>query len=260
MELSERAAEITRRLDAHVDNVVFLDAVDSTHSLALRLIDQIDNEELTLRATVVVATAQRFGVGRGNRRWTSPPGGLYLSWISARVADEVIPQLPMLAAAAAHSALTAVGVGRAGIKWPNDILVGDRKLAGMLVHARRGETVRVTVGLGVNIQPVTDPIDDPIHPPTSLVEQGVEDLHGELAIEVAVNFVSDLTVSLGHQEPALRRWRDQLIHEAGDRITVRLSSGTVESGTFAGLTDEGFLRLEQETGERIITGGDVIES
>jgi len=260
MELNERAAEMIHRLGRDLDNLVILDAVDSTHSLALRLIDQIDNEELTLRSTVVLATSQRLGFGRGRRQWISPPGGLYLNWISSTESDEIIPQMPMLAAASAHAAVTAVGVKNARIKWPNDILVENRKLAGLLIHARRGEIARVTVGLGVNIHPVNQVLDDPIHQPTSLEELRVMVSGDSTRIDLAVEFVSTLAASLVNREPAIQRWRDELIHEAGDSISVRLSSGEVESGTFAGLTDEGFLRLKQGSEERTITGGDVVES
>jgi BirA family biotin operon repressor/biotin-[acetyl-CoA-carboxylase] ligase len=220
----------------------------------------MDNEELSLFSTVVLADRQMCGIGRGRRRWVSPPGGLYLNWMSGISDDEKIARMPMLSASAAHAALAALGVADAAIKWPNDILVDHQKLAGLLIHARRGDAGRVTVGFGVNIHPVIEAAEDPIHPPISLEELGVECSSHDIVVDLAVHFVAGLAASLEDQSPAMERWRRFLIHEEGDSISVRLSSGSVATGTFAGLTDEGFLRLTTDDGERIITGGDVVES
>ncbi len=236
------------------------EAVDSTHAAALRLMEQVDNEGLCLRTTVVVAFTQSRGVGRGARRWNSPPGGLYLNWLGPGVSDDVLLRLPMIAAAAAHSAIAAAGVTNGTIKWPNDILVTGHKLAGLLIHSRRGDSACVTVGLGVNLRPVTEPLEAPIHPPISLAEiVGDAEVEGRM-LEIAVRFVKDLNLWLADFGPALRLWRNRLIHREGDQIAVRLGNGEVVEGTFSGLTDEGYLRLRQIDGERVITGGDVLES
>ena len=62
----------------------------------------------------------------------------------------------MLAATAAHDAISALGVADPRIKWPNDILVGKKKIAGILVFARHGETTWVAVSLGVNLESAPD--------------------------------------------------------------------------------------------------------
>lgn len=236
------------------------EAVDSTHAAALRLIEQVDNEELCLRATVMVAVTQSHGVGRGSRRWSSAPGGLYLNWLGPLASTDVLPRLPMIAAAAAHSAITAAGVTDGTIKWPNDILVEGRKLAGLLIHSRRGDSACVTVGLGLNLRPVTEPLGEPIHPPISLAEIVGDDGLEERMLVAAVRFVKDLHLSLADSGPALERWRSRLIHREGDPITILLGNGERAAGFFAGLTDEGYLRLRQIDGERVITGGDIVES
>ena len=236
------------------------EAVDSTHAAALRLMAQVENEGLSLRSTVLVAVTQSRGVGRGAHRWNSPPGGLYLNWLGSAVSDDVILRLPMIAAAAAHSAVTSAGVTHATIKWPNDILVEGRKLAGLLIHARGGTSTCVTVGMGINLRPVTEPLETPVHPPVSLAEiVGDADIEGRV-LEIAVRFVKNLILSMADYGPALRLWHEQLVHREGDPMTVRLGNGDIEEGVFAGLTDEGHLRLRQTDGERVITGGDIIES
>lgn len=254
------AQRLASALEQVVDNVVLFDEVDSTHAMALRLIDQVEVEGLVLRPTVVLAGAQSRGTGRGGRRWLSPRGGLYLSWLSSGIGDEVANRLPMLAAAAACATLADAGATEARIKWPNDILVDDRKLAGILVHCRRGTANRVTVSLGVNIVPISETVEDASQPPVSLTELIGADAAAAALAGVAAGFVRGLVASIADPEPALERWRHWLVHRPGDRIAVRIASGAVESGRFAGLTEEGFLRLDQGSGERVISGGDVIES
>jgi BirA family biotin operon repressor/biotin-[acetyl-CoA-carboxylase] ligase len=260
VQLNAATEELARSLQPLVDNLVLFEAVDSTHAVALRLIDQVDVEGLALRPTVVIAEAQRRGVGRGDRRWLSPPGGLYLSWLSAAVPEPVVAQLPMLAAAAACLALTDAGADGVGIKWPNDLLVGGRKLAGILVHCRRGATTRVTVSLGVNLVPITGPVEGASEPPISLTEVIGAEAAAAARTGVAVAFVRRLVEAIADPAPALERWRRRLVHRPVDPNSVRTASGAIETGTFAGLTDDGFLRLGQGPGERVISGGDVIES
>jgi BirA family biotin operon repressor/biotin-[acetyl-CoA-carboxylase] ligase len=254
------AEQLASALGQVVDNVVLFEEVDSTHAVALRLIDQVDVEGLRLRPTIVLAGAQSRGTGRGDRRWVSPRGGLYLSWLSIGIRDEVVDRLPMLAAAAARATLADAGATEARIKWPNDILVDDRKLAGILVHCRRGTPNRVTVSLGVNIVPISEAVEGASRPPVSLAELVGADAAAASRAGVAAGFVRGLDASIADPAPALERWRRWLVHRPGDRIAVRVASGVVESGRFAGLTEEGFLRLDQGSGERVISGGDVIES
>ena len=80
-----------------------------------------------------------------------------------------------------------------------------------------------------------------------------------MAETVAASFVEDLETSLDDPLPALRMWREALVHRPGDTVTVRTSSGADHSGRFVGVTDGGFLRLETEGGEVVVSSGDVVE-
>jgi len=119
-------------------NCLIFDQLDSTHLFARRLMEQLDTEDIPLSPTLVVAESQRTGLGRIQRKWSSDPGGLYFNVVWAMSDPSLISQLPMLAAAAVHKAVTKAGVKNAGIKWPNDILIAGAKLAGILIHARHG--------------------------------------------------------------------------------------------------------------------------
>lgn len=103
-------------------------------------------------ALAVVARHQRFGVGQQGRAWVSPPGGL---WLSAALPWPASPlgKAPLALAAAVGLALQLEALGlRPRIKWPNDLLIGGRKLAGVLPRLRwRGSTLRwAQVGVGLN--------------------------------------------------------------------------------------------------------------
>jgi len=79
-------------------------------------------------------------------------------------------------------------------------------------------------------------------------------------VRITTSFVRRLVEALADPAPALEGWRRGLVHRPGDPIAVRTASGAVETGHFAGLTDDGFLRLAQGATERVVSGGDVIES
>jgi BirA family biotin operon repressor/biotin-[acetyl-CoA-carboxylase] ligase len=252
-------ARITGVLRPLVTNVIAFSVIDSTHACALRLIAQADEEEVELHPTVVVAQRQLAGTGRGARRWESPGGGLYLSWVAGDLGTEQVAQLPMLAASAAHGALVGVGVEGLGIKWPNDLLVGSRKLAGILVQARHGERTFATVGLGVNLDTCPEIEPDATHQPVAVAQLlEAPDLQ-RIAESIAVAFVAALHDGLEDPAMALARWRETLVHRPGDVLSVRVASGDEHRGTFVGLTDEGFLRLDTGNGEIVISGGDVVE-
>ena len=258
--MRERLDRLTERLAKHVENLVFFDVTDSTHALARRIIAEMDDESQKLGATLILADRQDKGEGRGGRSWESPTGGLYMSWLRSGIKAETIAQLPMLAAAAAHHAITRLGVADTRIKWPNDILANGRKIAGILVFARHGETSWVTVGLGVNLETVPVIEEGNGLPATSVAEQLGEGDVDTLRYELVCTFVDELDRMMKDPDPAIENWRELLIQRPGDTVDVRLASGTLVSGTLLELTEEGFLKIRENGKERVITGGDVIES
>jgi BirA family biotin operon repressor/biotin-[acetyl-CoA-carboxylase] ligase len=260
MDLRERVDKMNQELSEHVENLVLFEVTGSTHGMARRVIAEMDDESQKLGATLIVADRQDSGEGRGDRKWESPEGGLYLNWLRSGLDAETILRLPMLAAVAAHAAVTSVGVSGARIKWPNDILVGDRKLAGLLVFARHGETNWVTVGLGINLESAPTLNNSEALPATAVTEH-VTGLDLESCRHSLVcTFISELDRSMDEPGPALARWRELLIQRPGDRMQVRMSTGEVITGTLVDLSEEGFLRIRENGQERVVTGGDIIES
>jgi len=258
--LRERLDHLKQELANHVENLVLFEVTDSTHALARRIIAEMDDESQNLGATLIVADRQERGEGRGDRSWESPTGGLYLSWLRSGIKAETIAQLPMLAATAAHDAMTRIGVSDIRVKWPNDILVGGRKLAGILVFARHGETTWVTVGLGVNIETVPIIESGKGLPATSIAHLLGEGDAQSWRQDLTSTFIDQLDRMMEDPEPAIDRWRNLLIQRPGDSVSVRLASGQMVSGTLLQLTEEGFLKIQENGKERVVTGGDVIES
>ena len=258
--MRDRLDTMTEKLGGHVENLVHFSVTSSTHALARQIIAEMDEESQNLGATLILADCQEQGEGRGDRNWESPQGGLYMSWLRSGIKAETIAQLPMLAAAAACDAISGAGVSDLRIKWPNDILVGGRKLAGVLVFARHGDTTWVAIGLGVNIE--TTPL---LEETASLPATSISELMGDgdtdfWRDEIVCSFVDQLDLLMQEPAPAIEKWRELLIQSPGDTVNVRLATGQVVSGTLVDLTDEGFLKVRENGKERVITGGDVIES
>jgi BirA family biotin operon repressor/biotin-[acetyl-CoA-carboxylase] ligase len=255
-----RLDSIREGLAAHVENLVLFEVTGSTHTLARTLIADMDEEDQNLGSTLILADRQDNGEGRGDRHWESPPGGLYMSWLRSGLTAETIAQLPMLAATAVHTAVTHIGVPNARIKWPNDILVKGRKLGGLLVFARHGETSWVTVGLGVNLESAPVIVNDHAILATSVADHVADGDLESWRHDIVCTFVTALDQSMADPKPAIDLWRSLLIQQPGDSIVVRLASGMVVSGTLVGISEEGFLRIRTNGKERVITGGDIIES
>ena len=129
-------------------------AVDSTQDEARRLLLRGEAEV----GHVVLADEQRAGRGRFGRTWISPRGGLYATFV---LPDIGMPSLRV--GVAAVQTLEGFGLA-AEIKWPNDLLVGGKKLAGILIE-REGD--RLLAGLGVNLR------DAPIPKAISVVALGI---------------------------------------------------------------------------------------
>jgi len=157
-------AELAQASGSLLRELTILDRVDSTNQAVQRL----PAEERHGHA--VVADQQTRGRGRHGRRWFSPPGqNIYLSlgWIFQQSGGK-LGQLPLAVAVMAARGMQRAGVGSAGIKWPNDIQIGGRKLAGILVELSNpgADQALAVIGLGVNVRlPADDHSLDAIDQP-----------------------------------------------------------------------------------------------
>lgn len=152
-------------------SLVYHAETDSTNSRAWQL-----GEEGAPAGTVVIADQQTAGKGRLGRRWCSPPGvNLYLSvLLRPDLEPRQAPQLTFMTSLAVARAVELCSGLRPTVKWPNDVLIGGRKLAGLL-NEMSAETEQIhflVLGIGVNLnmQAAQFP-DDLRYPATSLAQE-----------------------------------------------------------------------------------------
>jgi len=214
--------------------------------------------------TVVLADTQTAGRGRQGRRWSSPAGNLYLSVLLRPEAPG--PRwalLPLAAGVAVAEALAGEGLD-ARLKWPNDVLVGGRKVGGILAEATSGSDGLefVVVGIGINV--ASRPLDLPAE-----VAASVTCLQDELAREVdrlavAAAVLARLTVwyhSLAREGPRAVQsaWRERALAWWG-RTVEAFSGGRRLRGIARDLDEGGALVLELEDGTRTpLVSGEVRE-
>lgn len=200
------------------------------------------------------AERQERGRGRLERPWESPPGNLYASTIvRLRTGDPPAPSLALVAGVAlAEVAGAYAGPGRLTVKWPNDLLAGPAKLAGILLE-RDGDAI--VIGFGVNLTSHPALPDRPTADLAALVGHapGPHEFCGELAIALARWLARWRGEGL---EPVRRRWLEQA-HPPGSAISVGPPHARVE-GLFDGLERDGSLRLRRADGTiEIVRAGDV---
>lgn len=212
----------------------------------------------------VIADTQTAGRGRLGRRWHTAPGrSLALSVALVRGCEAAaLPATPLLAGLALHRALAGLGVA-AELKWPNDLLLGGCKVAGLLVESRGrapggGDDRAVVVGAGVNVSQSRDEFPDDLRAlATSLAEHG----HSLRREDVAAGFLDALEplwdeLERAGREPILRAWRDAS-RMWGRAVAVTAPGGTVR-GIARDVDGEGRLVVEAEDGARVaLAAGDV---
>lgn len=207
-------------------------------------------------------TAQRQIAGRGRRGnvWTSEPGNLYASLLLTDAAPPAhLPELCFVSALAVLDALRAVAPGLAPqfrLKWPNDVLLGDAKLVGILIEAESvGGNTAAVAGIGVNC--AHHPAGTG-YPATSLAAQGVAVTPAALLGALSGAMVRQLAQwDRGAGFAAIRAAWLAAAANFGSEIHVRLPNREM-TGTFEALDDAGRLMLRLPGGHlEAITAGEV---
>jgi BirA family biotin operon repressor/biotin-[acetyl-CoA-carboxylase] ligase len=210
--------------------------------------------------SVYFADEQLAGRGRGDHAWRSDAGdGLYVSvLLRPQVPLLRLPLLPLAAGLAAAKAICAVTGLTADLRWPNDLLIGPRKVGGILVEAKsaRGAVDYAVVGLGINVhQRGFDP--DLAAIATSLdLESGRQVSRQDLLIALLESLERE---ALGLADPAAGVMIPARVERAstwisGRRVEVHGPQACV--GVTAGLDENGFLRVVTEAGlVTVQTGG-----
>ncbi|MBI5000262.1 MAG: biotin--[acetyl-CoA-carboxylase] ligase [Euryarchaeota archaeon] len=210
---------------------------------------------------VIVSDIQTGGKGRLGRKWESPKGGLWFSFLlRPRMLPGSAPVITLMAGAAVAKALRALYKIDARVKWPNDILIDGRKVCGILseASAQGGKLDFAIVGIGINANNDARALrlERPIAQPVSvkdLVNREVdipELLAGVLqAIEREYALVRD-----GKTDKVLSDW-SSLSDTIGKRVEI-MDAGARLMGMAKGIAADGALVLETESGDVIVNSGD----
>lgn len=203
---------------------------------------------------VVVAARQTAGRGRMNRAWASPAGaGLYLSAVARPdMPPERLPCLTFAAALAACDACRALGA-ETRIKWPNDLILAGRKVAGILLE-REGEAA--IVGIGINVRQRLDDFPPELREKASSLEMLTGRAIDLAALERALLAALDARIAQAERDA----WRDEyraLCLTLGQAVRVIGVDGEFR-GVAETLDENGALLVRDETGAlRTVLAGDV---
>jgi BirA family biotin operon repressor/biotin-[acetyl-CoA-carboxylase] ligase len=244
-------------------HLTVLSDTDSTNSAIIRMPGDRQH------AHAVLADQQTGGRGRRQRTWHSPAGGnihLSLGWCFSQC-DWPLSTLPLGIAVAVCRALSRAGLQGHGIKWPNDILVGEKKLAGILVEAQssgRGLSLAVA-GVGLNVRMPRcdgkDPDDAIDRPWTDLATELKSAGAGISRNRIAALLLEELLVLLdGFESNGFESfstdWRERDLLQ-GRKITLEYNGRKI-SGEARGVDNNGGLLLRTGPGDmKIFHSGEV---
>jgi BirA family biotin operon repressor/biotin-[acetyl-CoA-carboxylase] ligase len=260
--LAPTAASQSYRLEAH-------DAVGSTNALALERAKAGDPGRLW-----IVAKRQESGRGRRGRAWATPHGNLAATLLLTEEGDlRLAATLGFVAGLALSDALAAVapdvalavapdgGSGRHGgrfeLKWPNDVLAGGAKLAGILLESAMLDDGRHAVAVGIGVNVVAHPEDVP-YPATSLARLGVDCDAERLFLALSDAWAQNSRIwdyGRGLSE-IRRRWLSRAAG-LGSEVAVRLD-GNVLRGRFETIDEDCRFVIRTAEGRAVpIAAGDV---
>ncbi len=238
-----------------IESLAVIPRVASTNLIARRIVSECIENELSLPQAMIIAREQFAGRGRNDRSWSSPAGkGIYATTLLSRPLHE-LPLVPLAIANIVATYLRDTFGIDARIKWPNDILVDGRKIAGILIEARvQDERVYLLIGTGVNVEPVKD---DERPNAVAISEVSPRNFGG---IETATAaFVEHIDEQLSHpfdHDQVLGQWRALAVHESGDRIHCVVGDRTID-GTWAGIDEQGRAVLNTPSGTLAVSAGDL---
>jgi BirA family biotin operon repressor/biotin-[acetyl-CoA-carboxylase] ligase len=236
----------------------FFSTIDSTNIYAARLAREDASE-----GTAVIADEQTGGKGRLGRSWVSPPGvNLYLSLIlRPAVSTNFVPQINLLAAVAVADTIIEVCNLSPAIKWPNDVLINEKKVCGILAEMQTEARVlrSVVLGIGVNINASLSAFPPELLDKASslLLVSGKRVDRAVFAATLLTHLEKLYILWLERGFPALRpAWERHAAGLLGKQITVTAPEGTI-AGTVLGLDNDGALLLQDKdnrTTRRILAG------
>lgn len=230
--------------------VHYFNKVDSTNNVAKKMAEEGASE-----GTLIIAESQSQGRGRRGKKWISPEGGVWMTIIlRPEIHPSRAPQLTLVTGVAVAETLKKECSLDVGIKWPNDILIGEKKVCGILTEASsHGNTMDyIVVGIGIDLN-----VDMDLFPPD--LREGATSLKAELEKEIqSAELVQKFLVNFeniyndfkdGKFPEILKKWR-RFSTTIGTHVEVRKRGQTVK-GEAVGINKDGVLILELEDGSLV---------
>ncbi len=231
--------------------LLFFQEVGSTMDEALRRAERGTEE-----GTVVVAETQTASRGRQGRAWVSRTGNLYLS-VVLYPSLQTLPYLNSLCGVAVVRAIANISGLKPRIKWPNDILLEGKKVAGVLVEsAIAGEQVHHSIiGIGINVALEADEIDEIAGGAISLNHASAGDIPRDELLREILQQLDALYIQLNHGDTPVEEW-EELLDTLGQRVKVTWQ-GEEYVGFADGIDAQGSLLLREDSGTmRTLAAGD----
>jgi BirA family biotin operon repressor/biotin-[acetyl-CoA-carboxylase] ligase len=242
------------REETFVREVDFHWEIDSTNTHALRRADESD----LVTPLLVLAERQTAGRGRGANSWWSAPGALTFSLVIPLddLPRETVPQLSLTAGLAVCQSLEQLApLADLAIKWPNDVYLNERKLAGILIEMPATRPPRAVIGIGINVNNSLHAADGELAARATSLCDALEtqvDLN-----DVLIGCLQHLDARIGQlaERPTalLDQWRAYHLL-AGRTITIDTYDGTIH-GTCLDLDEVGALLVETPDGVQRCVGG-----
>ncbi|MFB5609006.1 MAG: biotin--[acetyl-CoA-carboxylase] ligase [Nitrosarchaeum sp.] len=254
--------EITHGLKTKIFGkiVYYFESVDSTQNQALRIsLDKKNN------GAVIIAEKQTSGKGRLGRKWISPKGGIWLSIILHPKFDiSVITLFPLASALALSNAIEKTLKIKSELKWPNDITINGKKIAGMLVDAslESNKIESMILGVGINFDVDIKQIekilkDTPnFYGAASLIEQN-KTIKPVLIVQSFLMELEEIynLLSKGDTKKIIKEWMKKS-STIGKNIELHSDEGKIK-GKAIKIDDDGALVITENKKNRRITSGDI---
>ena len=233
--------------------ILYFDKIQSTNLYAKQLIDQnIEN------GTIVISDVQTGGRGRKNRSWVSPSGGL---WFSVILYPDIAPRcgmvITMAASISVSKAIREITGLKTRIKWPNDILLKNKKVCGILteLNADLNKIIYAIVGIGVNVNnKIENQLDDIAISLKQVVDSEIS--RDELLKSILKNFDMNYNRLKKNDFEYIKKIWLSYANIIGKKVRIN-DYKTVMEGVVKDIDDNGYLILNTNSGIINVINGDI---
>jgi BirA family biotin operon repressor/biotin-[acetyl-CoA-carboxylase] ligase len=246
-------AKVLNTLVVGKDKIIYRRTAESTQTLALSLAEKYPSSD----GTVIIAEQQTSGRGRENRKWLSPKGGIWLSVIlRPMIPTSKINLLPFAAAVAVYDSIKKTTRLNPKLRWPNDIMIEDKKVAGILIDVSM-EAMQINyaiIGIGINVNVDSSAISSQLERAIKVTSLSDELGHKMSILDLTKEILQRLEyyymqVKNNAPHTIIEQWkkRSDIFHR---KIRVINKDGTIE-GVVLDVDDDGSLLVRTNLRDNI---------